>query len=203
MAVRLFNAARPLGRRQTATASRRAPKSWVSRVRLLGPAPPAWTNLGYAFESQGDFSKGIEYHGQHMAIAKEVGDRAGEGAAYANLGSTYTSSGGVSQAITYHTQDLAIAKQVGDQAGDGSAYRNLGTCHMHLNEFVKAVVHFEAQHALAISLKVAHMQSTAAMDMRVALTLHARAARQGPAAAGAHHAPGPHSHSSDGGHPPR
>jgi hypothetical protein len=47
------------------------------------------------------------------------------------------------------------------------------------------------------------MQSTAAMDMRVALTLHARAARQGPAAAGAHHAPGPHSHSSDGGHPPR
>jgi hypothetical protein len=31
--------------------------------------------------SQGDFSKAIEYHAQHLAIAKEVGDWAGEGRA--------------------------------------------------------------------------------------------------------------------------
>jgi hypothetical protein len=31
-------------------------------------------------------SKAIEYHAQGLAIAKEVGDRAGEGAAYAKLG---------------------------------------------------------------------------------------------------------------------
>ena len=47
---------------------------------------------------------------------------------------------------------------------------------MHLNEYVKAVAYFEAQHALAISLKLAHVQSDAALKMGVALTLHVRAA---------------------------
>ncbi len=43
-------------------------------------------NLGCAYQSKGAFSKAIEYHTQRLAIAKEVGDRAGEGGAYDNLG---------------------------------------------------------------------------------------------------------------------
>ena len=41
----------------------------------------------------------IKYHTQDLAIAKEVGDRAGEGMAYGNLGCTYRSLGDFSQAI--------------------------------------------------------------------------------------------------------
>jgi hypothetical protein len=70
------------------------------------------------------------------------------------------------------------------------AYANIGTGHMHLNEYVKAVAYFEAQHALATSLKLAHVQSDAALKMGVALTLLVRAARQGPATE-ADEAPGP------------
>jgi hypothetical protein len=66
---------------------------------------------------------------------------------------------------------------------------------MHLNERVKAVAYFEAQHVMATSLKLAHEQSNAALNMGVALTLGVRAARQGPAT-GANQAAGPHSHSS-------
>jgi tetratricopeptide (TPR) repeat protein len=124
-----------------------------------------------------------------------VGDRAGEGRAYANLGNAYRSQGDISKAIEYHAHHLTIAKEVGDRAGEGAAYGNLGTCHMHLNEYVKAVAYFEAQHALAISLKLAHVQSDVALNMGLALTLHVRAARQGPAT-GVDQAPGPHSHSS-------
>ena len=47
--------------------------------------------LGNAYRSLGDFSLAIEYHTQDLAIAKEGGDRAGEGAAYANLGIAYQS----------------------------------------------------------------------------------------------------------------
>ena len=72
----------------------------------------------------------------------------------------------------------------------GMAYANIGTGHMHLNEYVKAVAYFEAQHALATSLKLAHGQSQAALNMGVALTLCLRTARQGPVA-GADQAPGP------------
>jgi hypothetical protein len=42
----------------------------------------AYGYLGCAYESsQGDFSKAVEYHTQKVAIAKEVGARAGEGQA--------------------------------------------------------------------------------------------------------------------------
>jgi tetratricopeptide (TPR) repeat protein len=62
----------------------------------------AYGNLGNVFESQGGFRQAIEYHGQHLVIAKKVGDRAGEGNAYANLGNAYQSQGDFRQAIEYH-----------------------------------------------------------------------------------------------------
>ena len=40
----------------------------------------------------GDFKQAIEYHMLHLTIAKEVGDRAGEGGAYGNLGNAYRQS---------------------------------------------------------------------------------------------------------------
>ena len=36
-------------------------------------------------------SKAISYHERHLQIAKEVGDKAGEGRAYGNLGNAYHS----------------------------------------------------------------------------------------------------------------
>ena len=35
--------------------------------------------------------KAIEYHEKHLKIAKEIGDRAGEGRTYGNLGNAYHS----------------------------------------------------------------------------------------------------------------
>jgi len=152
-------------------------------------------NIGNVYQSQGDYSKATEYHTQRLAIAKELGDRSGEGVAYGNLGNAYESQGDISKAMEYHAQHLAIAKETGDRSGEGRALGNLGACHVLLDEYEKAVAYFKAQQAIAISLKLAHMQSHAALNMGVALTLHVRAARQGTAA-GADHAHGPHSHSS-------
>jgi hypothetical protein len=45
----------------------------------------AYANLGCAYTSQGDYAKVIEYHTQHLAIAKEVGDWAGKGGAYRRM----------------------------------------------------------------------------------------------------------------------
>ena len=98
---------------------------------------------------------------------------------YGKIGCGYRSQGDYVKAIEYHKQDLAIAKEVGDRAGEGTAYRNLGTCHMHLNEYVKAVAYFEAQHVMATSLKLTHVQSDAELNMGVALTLRVDAVRQG------------------------
>ncbi len=49
--------------------------------------------LGDAHDSLGDFAQAIKYHTQCLAIAKEVGDRAGEGKTYGNLGNAHQSLG--------------------------------------------------------------------------------------------------------------
>ena len=110
------------------------------------------------------------------------------------LGIANKSLGDFPKAIEHHTQWLGIAQEMGDRAGEGKAYGNLGTCHMHLNEYVKAVAYFEAQHDMETSLKLAKVQSYAALNMGVALTLRVRAAGQGHVAGA--QAPGPHSRSS-------
>ena len=76
---------------------------------------------------------------QCLAIANEVGDRAGEGRAYGNLGIAYQSKGDFSKDIQYHAQDLAIAKEVGDRAEEGAAYANLGIAYKLQGDFSKAI----------------------------------------------------------------
>ena len=56
-------------------------------------------SLGNAHFSMGDFSQAIAYNTQDLEIARELGDRAGEGRAYANLGNAHWLLGDFSQAI--------------------------------------------------------------------------------------------------------
>jgi tetratricopeptide (TPR) repeat protein len=95
---------------------------------------------------------GIEYLPHAMAIAKEVGDRAGEARAYANLGNAYHSKGDYSKAIEYLAQDLAIAKEVGSRAVEGGAYGNLRDAYQSKEDYSKALEYHE--HHLAIAKEV-------------------------------------------------
>ena len=112
----------------------------------------AYANLGNACDSLGNFKQALEYHNQHLSIAKEVGDRAGEGGAYANLGNACRGLGNFKQALEYHNQHLSIAKEVGDRAGEGRAYANLGNACRGLGNF-KQALEYHNQH-LSIAKEV-------------------------------------------------
>ena len=59
-------------------------------------------NLGNAFQSLGDFNKAVEYHTLALSIAKDLGDKAGEGGAYSNLGNAFDSLGDFNKAVEYY-----------------------------------------------------------------------------------------------------
>jgi len=65
-------------------AQERAARTVAAAVRTSMPGYAAWVyhTQGNAYRSQGDFNKAIEYRAQDLAIAKEVGNRAGKGRAY-------------------------------------------------------------------------------------------------------------------------
>jgi tetratricopeptide (TPR) repeat protein len=79
-------------------AQERAARAVAAAVRtsMPGVAWFVWCTLGIAYRFLGDYFKAIEYHKEHLTIAKEVGDRAREGAAYGNLGIGYFSRGAYS-----------------------------------------------------------------------------------------------------------
>jgi hypothetical protein len=72
-------------------AQERAARAVAAVVRTSMPSNASfvYNTLGIAYQNLGSFSKALEHHKEHLTMAKEVGDRAGEGKAYANLGIAY------------------------------------------------------------------------------------------------------------------
>jgi tetratricopeptide (TPR) repeat protein len=61
-------------------------------------------NLGLCYASLDDYRQAIDLHTQALAIARQIGDRRGEGGALGNLGICHASLGDYPQAIDLHTQ---------------------------------------------------------------------------------------------------
>ncbi len=70
--------------------------------RLLG-------TVGLAYADLGQVERAIGYYEQSLVIAREIGDRRGEGNALGNLGIAYADLGQVERAIGYYEQALVIA----------------------------------------------------------------------------------------------
>ena len=98
---------------------------------------------GNAYQSLGDFKTAIDYHERHLKIAKEVGNKVGEGSAYNSLGNAYQDLGDFKTAIDYHERHLQIAKEVGNKVGEGSAYGSLGNAYQGLGDFKTAIDYHE------------------------------------------------------------
>ena len=77
----------------------------------------------------------MHYYERQLKIAKELGDRSGEGMAYSNLGNVHHSLRDLKNAIDYCERHLKIAKQLGDRSGEGNTYGNLGIVLFKLGDF--------------------------------------------------------------------
>jgi tetratricopeptide (TPR) repeat protein len=67
--------------------------------------------MGKENDSLGDFEKAVEYHTQHLEVAKELRDRDGEVSACGGLGNAYWSLGDFGKAIEYYKQHLAMQRR--------------------------------------------------------------------------------------------
>ena len=84
--------------------------------------------LGNRHYHNGRFENAIKYHRKDLQLAKELGDKEGEGIAYGNLGDVYFSLGEFQEAITYHEKSLDIAREAKNCAEEGKACYAIGCC---------------------------------------------------------------------------
>ena len=71
-------------------------------------------NIGIAYSALGQVDKAIEYYEQALVIAREIGDRRGEGTWLGSLGVAYHQLGQVDTAIEYYEQALILGKEIKD-----------------------------------------------------------------------------------------
>lgn len=103
-----------------------------------------------------------------VAVARDVGDWAGEGMALGNLGNRYADLGDWRRAIGYHEKRLAIAREVEDRAGEGRALGNLGVAYAELGEPGRAVGLFEQALALARALSYHRVEGITCFNLAMA-----------------------------------
>jgi tetratricopeptide (TPR) repeat protein len=112
-----------------------------------------------------------QLHEQHLAIAREIGDRHGEGIALGNLGITWNDLGERRKAIVYLEQRLAIAREIGHREDECGGLANLGLAWKALGAPHKAIEYFE--HALAIAREIGDRRSEGIILFNRALALDA------------------------------
>ncbi len=78
--------------------------------------------------------RAMPFYEQAVDIAREIGDRRGEGCWLGNLGSAYHRLGRMRQAIPYYERALAIAQEIGDQPAEAAWLRSLGNAYRVLRQ---------------------------------------------------------------------
>ena len=131
-------------------------------LREVAPqwAAPTYGRVGVCYQKLGQNAKAIEPFEKVLAILKEMGDRAGQGAAFNDLakrlqaptlndlGDCYLSLGQYAKAMELYEQALAIYKEMGDRAGQAKTLNGLGNCYLSLGQYAKAMELYEQSLAI-------------------------------------------------------
>jgi tetratricopeptide (TPR) repeat protein len=72
----------------------------------------AFSGLGVAYYSLGEYRRAIDYHDQRLAITREIGDREGEGNAHWNMSLALDELGQRKDAIAHAEVALTIYEQI-------------------------------------------------------------------------------------------
>ncbi|MCA9991017.1 MAG: tetratricopeptide repeat protein [Anaerolineales bacterium] len=83
-------------------------------------------SLGIVADEQGDLAAARAYHGQALAIYRQVGARPGEGLSLNNLGNVAADEGDSAGARSFYEQALRTFREIGDRPGESLALGNLG-----------------------------------------------------------------------------
>jgi tetratricopeptide (TPR) repeat protein len=108
---------------------------------LLGTA-------GLACQCLGEIEKAIGFFDEALIVAREVGNRSGEGMTLNNLGLAYAALARVEDAIAYYEKALVIAREIGRRDSEATALGNLGQVYADLGDVRQAIRFYKRELAI-------------------------------------------------------
>ncbi len=116
----------------------------------------SYNNIGYVFDSMGDYPKALEYYQKALAICEKVlgEEHPSTATSYNNIGYVFDSMGDYPKALEYDQKALAIREKVlgNDHPDTATSYNSIGYVFDSMGDYPKALEYY--QKALAIREKV-------------------------------------------------
>jgi tetratricopeptide (TPR) repeat protein len=119
----------------------------------------AFSNIGNAYGSLGDFDKALDYMLRALIIKQELGDEAAVLAMENNIASVYQSLGQYDLAMEYITRVVDARRQLGDEFGLSGSLNNLGSLFMDIGDQPSAERALEE--SLTLKRRLGHVQGIA------------------------------------------
>lgn len=111
------------------------------------------SNLGWEFENEEQYSRGIEAHLKALEIYKAIGERAGQGKSYNGLGRIYNTLRNLDKAIEAFTEALTIRREMNDRIGETAVLNNIGDAYFYGKTPGKSIDYYEQALAISSQLK--------------------------------------------------
>jgi tetratricopeptide (TPR) repeat protein len=99
--------------------------------------------LGHFHDTMGEYDRALEYHEQHLYLAREMGERTSEWLALTGLGNACENLGEIEKARAHFEQGLQIAREIGDPNGEVVLLGSLGSAYCSLKNYPEARTHAE------------------------------------------------------------
>jgi tetratricopeptide (TPR) repeat protein len=134
--------------------------------RLQGHLDDPWTNaaatncLGACYRFLGQLTRARNLHERALAIARDTGNRNGEGTALGELGFCNYRLGQIARAVDVFQRALAIARELGDRVGESIRLVGLGMCYTYRGEIARGAEIY--QQALAIDRETGYQRGQCA-----------------------------------------
>ncbi len=120
----------------------------------------AYLTIGNILVESGETRKALAEYEKALAIAREIGDKHGEGSALGNLGNVYFFLGDAEKTIEYCEEQLQLARQISDRNSECNALSNIGLAHFSLGNPYEAIEFNEK--ALLVSRETANRRGECA-----------------------------------------
>ena len=112
------------------------PQRNAYRAKLLGDA-------GRLHQTMSNLDDALELYQQSLAISREIGDKAGEGATLNNISQIYKARGDYATALKYLEQSLRISQEIGNRKQEGATLNNISQIYDARGDYTTALKYLE------------------------------------------------------------
>ena len=123
------------------------------------------SSLGYAHYQMGQHRKAVNLYESALSLARQSGDRQGEGTHLGALSLCYFELGQSDKALDYQERSLAISREVGDRNGEATFLNNLGGLYACLGQLTRAMEYETKALEIARALKSRRSEATSLCNL--------------------------------------